>query len=287
MVTTRGYGDMGYLARHLPFKEDPSLLLEGVQSAIVVIKNYKNTSQKNLDGQKKVARYAAGLDYHTVIGAKLQKLEAYIQTQFPEAKSYSGVDSRPLADRSLALKAGIGFRGKNTMVIRPKVGSYFFIGVILTTVKFEEDPPFIGTCGTCQRCIEACPTQALSLDGKMDIQTCISYQTIEKKSPASTHSAYDNQETIKSPASTHSTTGREGEAPAGSASGGGDASPQLYSWAFGCDICQEVCPFNHVNTPLTNWAEFLPESGVGFSLQNIQEIPQNTALYRSRKRLML
>lgn len=252
LVAHQAFGDMGYLERHLSFKENPTLLLDGVQSAIVIIKNYKNTTQNQLEGPLKVARYAAGLDYHQVITEKLALLETFIKTQDPSIQTYTGVDSRPLAERSLALKAGIGFRGKNTMVIKPKLGSYFFIGVILTTASFEADSMFKGGCGTCQRCIEACPTQALSLEGKMTPTRCISYQTIERKTPLTDIERYPFQ-----------------------------------NWAFGCDICQEVCPFNHPHTPLTSWPEFMPQAGVGFTLKDSPAIPKNSALFRSRKRLPL
>ncbi len=247
-------GDMGYLVRHLPFKEDPNLLLDGVQTAIVVIKNYKNTAETQLMGARKVSRYAVGQDYHTVMMSGLQRLETFIGERVTGARCYLAVDSRPIAERSLALKAGIGFRGKNTMVIKPKLGSYFFIGVLLTTVNFESDMPFKGTCGTCRRCIEACPTSALSEDGKMDAQRCIAYRTIERKTPPTE-----------------------------------DEKTQFQGWVFGCDICQEVCPFNHPNTPLTDWAAWQPDRGVGFHLAEgltPELIPKDTVLYRSRKRVV-
>lgn len=253
LVATEQFGDMGYLNRHLPFKEDPELLLPGVQSAVVVAKNYKNTSLVKMDGDRKVSRYAAGEDYHQVILERLELLSSYLKGQVPESLSYVGVDSRPLAERSLALQAGIGFRGKNTMVIRPKLGSYFFIGVMLSTVPLVPDNPFIGGCGTCQRCIDACPTGAISLDGKLTPTKCISYATIERKSVPTTE-----ERTL------------------------------FKGWVFGCDICQEVCPFNHEGIPLSNWGEWAPSRGVGFSLAPERipdDIPKNTVLYRSRKRL--
>jgi epoxyqueuosine reductase len=250
-VHANNFGDMQYLNRHLPFKENPNLLLDGVKSAIVVIKHYKNTSEKHLQGTKKVARYAAGLDYHQVMSEALLELERYIKLRVPNVGTYIGVDSRPIAERSLALKAGIGFRGRNTMVIRPKLGSYFLIGVMLTTCEFEQDLPFKGGCGTCTLCVQACPTGALSLDGKMNPTQCISYQTIEKKSPVPI-------DTLKT----------------------------FQGWTFGCDICQEVCPFNHAKLPLSNWEAFSPDKGVGFSLNSLKDIPKNSALYRSRKRVI-
>lgn len=256
MVETSSYGDMGYLARHLPFKENPELLLPGVRSAYVVIKNYKNTAEKHLTGDNKVARYAAGLDYHSVIGAKLVQLSQMIETQIPTIRTYYGVDSRPLPERTLAILAGLGFKGKNSMVIRPKLGSYFFIGVLLLTEEIPFDTPMIGGCGTCTRCIDSCPPHAIGTDGSFNITACTSYQTIEQKAAMS-----DSQKTTSN------------------------------GWIFGCDICQEVCPFNHDKTPITDWVELMPESGVGHHLAdgNGTEliIPKTTALYRSRQRVRL
>lgn len=253
MVESQSYGDMTYLAKHLPQKENPELLLPGVKSAIVVIKNYKNTTQKHLEGNNKVARYAAGIDYHWVIGDALQLLCDRIQTTFPGVHTFYGVDSRPLPERTLAILAGIGFRGKNSMIIRPKLGSYFFIGVILTTAELPIDSPLLGGCGTCTRCIDACPTAAIGSDGSFNMTACISYKTIEHKTPM---------------------TNEEADTADG--------------WVFGCDICQEVCPFNHDKTPLTDWIQFSPDAGVGHSLTPIDGdivIPKNTPLYRSRKRV--
>ncbi len=250
MVKNGDYGDMGYLARHLPFKENPNLLLPGVQTAMVLTVSYRNTSQQTLEGESKIARYAAGLDYHMVISKRLSEWVDHIQPLLPNDSFYIGVDSKPLPERSLALKAGIGFKGRNHMVIRPGIGSYFFIGVVLTTAYLPPDPSFKGSCGTCTRCIDACPPAALGKDGRFHIQSCISYQTIERKTPLS-----DAEQTTAS------------------------------GWVFGCDICQEVCPFNHARLPLTNWPEWSPTQGVGHTLQTAT-IPRNTALYRSRKRVL-
>lgn len=216
------YADMSYLKKHLPFKEDPNHLLPGVKSAIVVIKNYKNTPKQYLTQTQKIARYRQGKDYHQVIGDKLKQLESYIQSQDPTVNCLSGVDSKPIAEKSLALKAGIGFRGKNTLVINPKFGSYVLIGVILTTQKFKSDLPLNQTCNECQLCIDACPGSALSENKSLDSERCLSYQSLAKKTK---------------------------EPPKASAKNKG--------WIAGCDICQEVCPHNQ-NTPLTDWPEFFP-----------------------------
>jgi epoxyqueuosine reductase len=253
MVTNESYQDMTYLARHLTFKENPNLLLPGVKTAIVVIKNYKNTPQQQRKETHKIARYAVGQDYHIVIPKKMNDLELYLKEHLPDSNCYIGVDSRPIAERGLAIQSGIGFRGRNGMIIRHKLGSYFFIAVMLTTSEFAYDAPGKGTCGTCQRCVTACPTNAISPNGDFTIDRCISYNTIEKKTPPT------------------------------------DAEKESYQgWTFGCDICQEVCPFNNPFIPETNWPEFRPEAGVGFDFfdkptQN--KIPKNAALYRSRKRL--
>ncbi len=246
------HGTMGYLVRHLPFKTNPNLLLENVCSAIVVIKNYKNTSEQKLSQKFKIARYAVGEDYHHVISKNLQKIIRHIESLDDTAKCYYGVDSRPLADRSLALKSGIGFLGKNTMVIKPGLGSYFFIGIILTNLNLDFDEPLQWDCGQCRLCLDACPTGAFVEPFQLDAKKCTSYQTIEQKEELSEKQIKDGQ-----------------------------------GWLFGCDICQEVCPYNR-NSPLTNWKEFKSESGVGFDAFNSPSkihISKNSALYRSRKRV--
>ncbi len=251
-------GDMIYLRDHLNHKADPQLLLENAKTAIVLSKNYKNTTAQKLTNHFKIARYAVGKDYHQVMREKLNELSQQIKTLIPDAECYCGVDSSPIAERSLAIKSGIGFLGKNTMVIKPGLGSYLFIGVILTNQEFEADQPLKWNCGQCRLCIDACPTQAINNDFTLSATKCISYQTIERK--------------------TALTAGEIRKAE---------------GWIFGCDICQEACPYNHENTPLTTWEEFLPKSGVGFDFFDkvsdtgtVPMIPKTTPLYRSRKRLV-
>lgn len=252
------HGDMEYLAQHLPLKERPEELLAGVSSAIVLAVNYKNTSEPELKGRARVARYAVGRDYHLVIKERLQQLESFIMQQSPGAACYSGVDSRPIDERGLAVASGLGFQGRNTMVIRPGLGSYFFLAVVYTTLELEFDTPVSTNCGTCRLCLDACPTQALLEDGSMDATRCISYLTIEQKEPVSAAQLED-----------------------------------LHGWIFGCDICQEVCPFNKDSIPLTQWPELEPAAGVGFDFfekadTDIDErsIPKHTPLHRSRKRVI-
>lgn len=251
------HGTMDYLSRHQDLKAHPEKLLPGVQSAVVVMKNYKNTPSRRLEGPFKVARYAVGKDYHRVIGNKLKEMKAFIQIQNPDAQCYFGVDSQPIPERGLALQAGLGFLGKNTMLIAPGKGSYFFLGVLLTTLELEPDTPLPWDCGSCRLCLDACPTQALTADFQMDAAKCISYQTIEQKTPMTV-----------------------------------DQINQAQGWIYGCDICQEVCPYNHDRIPLTNWDEFLPEEGVGFdfftkaSQLKEADIPKSSPMYRSRHRII-
>jgi len=253
------HGEMGYLAKHMPFKENPRLLLPDARSAVVVIKNYNNTLARRLANRFKIARYAVGKDYHDVMLKGLKRLEDFLKEEAPSMACYSAVDNRPVSERSFALKAGIGFLGKNSMVIKPGLGSYFFIGVILTNHHFQPDLPLIKDCGECRLCVEACPTGAINENSTLDATKCLSYKTIERKA----HLA---------------------ESEAKTASG----------WVFGCDICQEVCPYNHGRRSLTDWIEFLPASGVGFDFFDRdagdvtqKKLPKDSPLKRAKERLWL
>ncbi len=254
----RGFhGEMAYLKKHLPFKENPRLLLPDARSAIVVIKNYKNTPVRRLAQRIKIARYAVGQDYHGVIGNNLLRLEKFLKNEDPKIQCYSAVDSRPVSERSLALKAGIGFLGKNAMVIKPGLGSYFFIGVILINHEFETDLPLKKDCGECRLCLDACPTDAIREGAAIDATKCLSYRTIERKSPLSDLEAKSTE-----------------------------------GWVFGCDICQEVCPYNAGRGALTDWTELLPRAGVGFDFFDRlasgaveKKIPKDSPLKRAGPRL--
>lgn len=198
------HGEMAYLADHESLKEHPRHLLPSAQSVVVVTLNYYQDPPEG----PKIARYALGRDYHKVLRRKLRQLEASLQGSFPDAEFRACVDSAPILERTYAHLAGLGWFGKNTMLIDSKRGSWFFIGILLTSIAFEPDQPSVGRCGTCKKCIEACPTGAIvQLNGKwqVDARSCISYQTIEKK---------------------------------------GDLEVDSHGWLFGCDVCQEVCPFN-------------------------------------------
>lgn len=208
----RGFhGTMAYLERHLELKANPRKLLPDARSVVAVALNY-NQPNSTLAGQPLIARYALGRDYHKVLRGKLRRLAEWIESAHPGARCRICVDSAPIFEREYAHLAGLGWFGKNTCLIDSKRGSWFFIGLLLTSVAFEPDAPASGSCGTCRKCIDACPTGAIvQEDGRwqVDSRRCISYLTIEHK---------------------------------------GAIAPELQvkigGWTFGCDVCQEVCPFN-------------------------------------------
>lgn len=220
------HADMAYLERHREAKRAPQNLLPGARSIIAVALNYNQPNQA-APGEARIARYALGRDYHRVLGGKLRKLEARLREIAPEAKFRACVDAQPLLERSYAHLAGLGWFGKNTMLIDSRRGSWFVLGFLLTTLEIPPDRPSIGGCGTCRACIDACPTGAIvQIGGRwgVDSRRCISYQTIERRGPLET---------------------------------------PTHGWTFGCDICQEVCPFNEPRetqperAPLTTEPDFL------------------------------
>jgi epoxyqueuosine reductase len=196
----RGFGaDMSYLSDHMPLKEDPRSLLPGAASIVMVGLNYFQPPLARV----KIARYALGRDYHRVLRQKLRRLARELP-----GESRVCVDSAPLLEREYAHRAGLGWFGKNTLLINSQRGSWFLIGSILTTAELVPDAPATGGCGTCRACIDACPTGAIVFaDGRwqVDSRHCISYQTIENRAE--------------------------------------EIGP-THGWVFGCDVCQEVCPFN-------------------------------------------
>ena len=211
----KGYAaEMGYLHRNLERRLDPRELVPGAKSIVVVGMNYyTRTPETDIpEGERAIfARYARGDDYHDVMTERLKQLLAWLQEQVPGAQGRVYVDAGPVLEREVARRAGLGWFGKNTMLINTRRGSYFFLGELVTDVALEYDSPAIGGCGTCRRCLDACPTNAFPAPYVLDANRCISYLTIENKGPI--------PEEFK-PAIAE--TGR----------------------IYGCDICQEVCPFN-------------------------------------------
>ena len=222
---SKGYqGEMSYMANHFELRTDPAQLVPGTRSIICLSYNYHPEDDALSTTAPKIARYAYGRDYHKVVKKKMKLLLAELQTQSPGVEGRAFVDSAPVMEREWAKRAGLGWVGKNTLIIHPKKGSYFFLAVLLVNVTLDYDAPLSDHCGTCTRCIDACPTDAITQEGYvLNASECISYATIELKSPDLPPSISDNME----------------------------------GWAFGCDICQEVCPWNKFSTPHDE-PDFLP-----------------------------
>jgi epoxyqueuosine reductase len=208
----QGYaGEMAYLVRTADARCDPQQVLPGAKSAVVVGLNYAPAVSPVTDDPTRgvFARYALGDDYHEVMNHKLQRLLECIREQYPDCHARVYVDAGPVLERDLAWRAGLGWFGKNTMLIHTHRGSYFLLGEILLDIELEYDHPALGGCGKCNRCIEACPTGAIVAPYVLDARRCISYLTIELRSSIPE-----------------------------------DLRSKMGNRIFGCDICQEVCPFN-------------------------------------------
>ncbi len=204
------HGKMKYLENHIEMRRNPKLLLEDAKTAIVVLKNYYQKQKPNWYHENaKISNYAWGKDYHLVIRNQLEKIIQELKQIIGNFSYRICVDSAPFMDKVWAKKAGLGWIGKNTNLIHPKIGSYFFIGTVLADFVVDYQSILMKDyCGTCNKCIEACPTQALK-PYEIDASRCISYLTIELREdiPQEFHNS-------------------------------------LAGWAFGCDICQQVCPWN-------------------------------------------
>jgi epoxyqueuosine reductase len=211
------HGDMAYLARHRPLREDATLLLPGARSAVCVALNYyqdverEQQTMDGRDGRGRFSVYVHGEDYHAVMERMLAEMERRLRAAFPDAATFACCDIQPVSDRSLALRSGIAWLGKNTNVISPEFGSWLFLGEVLTTLELQADEPLETLCGKCTRCIDACPTGALDTPFVLDARRCISYLTIEKR----------------------------GEIDA-------ELASKIGIDVYGCDTCQSVCPFNRV-----------------------------------------
>lgn len=274
------HGEMAYMAREPIRRSRPEQVLPGAESVIVLATNYYppepaspagGPAEKRMTSPMgRVSRYAWGRDYHSVIEQKLLQLEVFIKSKAgPDVRLKSYVDHGPVLEKAHAREAGLGFIGKNTLLITEAFGSYVFLSVILTTLPLSpgqplthcsdqeqtlglswtaaavQDLPAAGQrvkgqpqtsqCGGCRLCLDACPTGALTAPFELDARRCISYLTIEHKT--------EIPETLR---------------------------PQMGDWVFGCDICQQVCPYN-ARPKTTHFKEFYPEQGVG-SVLNLEEV---------------
>ena len=209
------HGKMGYMANHFDKRLDPRKLVEGAKSVVTLLLNYYPEHQlPNGSDDLKISKYAYGEDYHFVMKDKLKVLMAFIQAEIGEVGGRVFVDSAPVMDKAWAKQSGAGWVGKHTNVISRDMGSFFFIGELILDLELIPDGPIADYCGTCTRCIDACPTDAISEPYVVDGSKCISYFTIELKEaiPPEVKGQFDN-------------------------------------WVFGCDICQDVCPWNRFARP--------------------------------------
>jgi len=212
------HGTMGYLDRNAEKRRDVTEIVPGAQSVVVVAKSY-DTAPRHPDGaQGKISRYAWGDDYHDVIPPMLDEVCATIAEIDPASSSRRYVDTGPVLEKQWAVRAGLGWQGKHSNVLRRDIGSFFFLGVIITTSDLEPDEPIVDYCGTCTACIDACPTQAIVQPYVVDGTKCISYWTIETKPD------------IAIPQ---------------------DIAEHMDGWMFGCDTCQDVCPWNRFRLETT------------------------------------
>ena len=217
-------GSMYYMERNFDKRLDPRILVPGAKSIVSLLLNY-HTDQKQIDPEApKISSYAYGLDYHSVIKKKLKKMMKIIHREIGEVNGRVFVDSAPVMEKAWAAKSGLGWVGKNTNLISKKIGSFFFIAELILDLELEYDLPVADHCGSCTACIDACPTEALIKPYQIDGSKCISYLTIELK------------ESIPS-----------------------EFKGKMDNWAFGCDVCQTVCPWNRFSTP-NDESAFKPQS---------------------------
>jgi epoxyqueuosine reductase len=218
------HGTMNYMSNHFDKRVDPTKLVPGAKTVISLAYNYFTDIAPIHDGTPQLSIYAYGRDYHKVVRKKLKQLFQWIREEYGRIEGRFFVDSAPVLERDWARRSGLGWVGKNTLLINPRAGSFFFLAELIIDVEIHPDPPIKDYCGTCRKCIDACPTEAIGQDGYiMDGSKCISYLTIELKD--------DIPETFKG---------------------------KMSNWMYGCDICQEVCPWNRFSKQHSE-PQFLPK----------------------------
>ncbi|CAN5556949.1 tRNA epoxyqueuosine(34) reductase QueG [soil metagenome] len=221
------HGTMGYMENHFDKRVDPRELVPGARTVVSLIHNYFQELPQPADPDAgKISRYAWGDDYHHVMKDRLAELYDWLDQEAGGIDGRMFVDSAPVLDRAWARRAGLGWVGKNTMLLNRNLGSFFFLGELIIDMPLPADGPIPDYCGSCTRCIDACPTDALYQPYALDANRCISYQTIENRQP-------DIREDLK---------------------------PHLEGWVFGCDICQDVCPWNKF-AHATAEPRYLPRPG--------------------------
>tara|TARA_Y100000310_G_scaffold344995_2_gene461032 strand:+ start:1044 stop:1970 length:927 start_codon:yes stop_codon:yes gene_type:complete len=235
----RGYqGEMGYLENHFDKRLDPTKLVPGARSVVSLVYNYYPKEQHQSDQGPKIAKYAYGQDYHHVVKDKLKELVDRIREKVGQIEGRVFVDSAPVMERQLAAKSGIGWIGKNSLLLNRNMGSFFFLAELIIDLELEPDGPIKDYCGTCTACQDACPTDAIPQPYVIDGSKCISYLTIELKD----------------------------EIP-------NEFKGRMENWAFGCDICQDVCPWNRFSKPHEE-PKFKPQGWEDFKSKDWEEMTE-------------
>ncbi|APR75233.1 Epoxyqueuosine (oQ) reductase QueG [Minicystis rosea] len=257
------HGSLGWLADHAAVRRrlDGAEILAGAKSVVCVGRRYARTAAEEAQDPplaRGIARYARGQDYHVFLRKKLRKLAAFVRGLGPEVEARAFLDTEPVLERAWAARAGIGFVGKNGLVITPGQGSYQILGEVVTTLALVPDVPIAERCGSCTRCLDACPTQAFPEPFVLDARRCISYWTIE-----------------------------EAGAPPD------DLKAAIGEHLFGCDVCQEVCPFNRTAPPsaektvpfrpLERWGTLDLASLVTLPAERWEEVAEGSPMYRARQ----
>ncbi|WP_396141382.1 tRNA epoxyqueuosine(34) reductase QueG [Flavobacterium sp.] len=247
-------GQMSYMENHFDKRLNPTLLVDGAKSVISLLLNYYPADLQNQDSYK-ISKYAFGQDYHYVIKEKLKELLHFIQTEIGEVSGRAFVDSAPVLDKAWAAKSGLGWMGKNSNLITQKVGSFYFIAELIVDLDLAYDTATTDHCGSCTACIDACPTEAIVAPYVVDGSKCISYFTIELKDnlPQEMKGKFDD-------------------------------------WMFGCDVCQDVCPWNRFSKPhneplLRATPEILSYSKSDWeeiTNETFQKVFKNSALKRTK-----
>ncbi len=220
-------GKMDYMNNHFDKRLDPRLLVDDAKSVVSLLLNYYPSEIQKKDSEIKISKYAYGEDYHFVIKDKLKDLFEFIKTEIGEVGGRIFVDSAPVMDKAWAKKSGLGWIGKNSNLIHPKHGSFFFIAELILDLELAPDGPIKDYCGTCTRCIDECPTDAIIEPYVVDGSKCISYLTIELKDAILPN----------------------------------EFKGKMDNWMFGCDVCQDVCPWNRFSKP-TSVASFSPHENL-------------------------
>ena len=248
------HAEMGYMENHFDKRLDPTKLVPGAKSVISLLYNYYPAEQQ-IDDTYKFSKYAYGQDYHYVIKAKMRELFHYIEEEIGAIEGRYFVDSAPVLDKAWAARSGLGWIGKHTLMLSKQKGSFFFVSEIICDLELEYDGPTTDHCGTCTACIDACPTNAIIADRVVDANKCISYLTIELR----------------------------------------DALPsymdgQMQDWIFGCDICQDVCPWNRFSkahqeplfNPHPDLLSMNKEDWISLDEDRFQELFRKSAVKRTK-----